>query len=134
MSSLVLNLFKGQRVDITAQMKDADAILEVFRQNNLHFAKKFTTISGEGPSTITFKGVRAENAQANLMDACAILHTKAKSNDIGNVYVRFISMKPKRMDDAPAAAKEEPAATEEPMTSEEFKGFMDIIQTDDPTL
>ena len=120
MSSLVLNLFKGQRVDITAQMKDADAILEVFRQNDLHFAKKFTTISGDGPSTITFKGVRAENAQANLMDAFVVLHTKAKSNDIGNVYVRFISMKPKRMDDMPVTVREEP------MTSEDFK--------DDPTL
>ena len=50
MNALVISMRKGQRMDITAQMKDADAILELFRTHQIRFDKKYTTIADNGPS------------------------------------------------------------------------------------
>ena len=96
MSSLVMNVFKGQRIDITAPMKDADAILEAFRKHEIKFYKKYTTINENGgPSTITFKGVRAEKEASDITDIFMELHEKARNEEIGNVYVKFITPKPR---------------------------------------
>lgn len=89
MSSVVMNLFKGQRMDITAQMKDADAILVAFRQYGIRFDKKYTTIGGSGPSTITFKGLKAEKANSDLVAMISYLHQIASENKIDNVYVKI---------------------------------------------
>lgn len=111
MATVIMNIYKGQRMDITAQMKDADKIIELFRKYSIHFDKKFTSINN-GPSTITFKGLKAENLHSDLTDMVVECHQMAKSNDISNVYVRFTSfMNPKFM-------KEKEKPNEEPKEPE----------------
>ena len=94
-NALVINMHKGQRMDLTAQMKDADMVLGLFQAHEIRFEKKYTTITGEGPSTITFKGVRPQKAQAHLADLLSDLTIRARDNEIGNVYVKFVGLKPR---------------------------------------
>ena len=82
-------------MDLTAQMKDADAILELFKTHQIKFDKKYTTISENSPSTITFKGVRSTTTQDKLSDLLTSLHALARKDIIGNTYIKFVSMKPK---------------------------------------
>ena len=89
MSALIITLNKGQRADLTAQMKDADEIVAAFREYGIQFDKKYTSLNTNGPSTITFKGIRAEGTVARLTDLLEDLHGRAKQNMIGNVYLRF---------------------------------------------
>ena len=95
MAALVINFHKGQRMDITAQMKDADAVLKVFQEYSVRFDKKYTTITNDGPSTITFKGVKSSKTQDILADLLCDLTNKSRNDEIGNVYVKFVSMRPK---------------------------------------
>ena len=107
MANVMMNVYKGQRMDVTAQMKDADVILDIFRSHSIRFDKKFTSITGNGPSTITFKGLKAENYHSDLTDMIMDIHKTAKENTIGNVYVKFTSfINPKYM-----KKKEEPNST-----------------------
>lgn len=96
MSSLVMNFHKGQRMDITAQMKDADKILEAFRTYNIRFEKKYTTINNDSPSTITFKGLKAENVHSNLTDLIVCLHESASEGAIDNVYLKITGFVPQK--------------------------------------
>ena len=89
MASVIMNLYKGQRIDITAQMKDADAILGVFRNHDIRFDKKFTTINGKGPSTITFKGLHAKNYHSDITKMIVSLYEMSCDDKIGNVYVKI---------------------------------------------
>ena len=91
MASVVMNIFKGQRMDITAQMKDADKILEAFRKNNIRFDKKYTSINGKGPSTITFKGIKAEQYHSDITKMVVSLYEMTEKDEIANVYVKFTS-------------------------------------------
>ena len=91
MSSVVLNVFKNQRIDITAQMKDADEILKIFKEHHVKFDKKFTSMNFKGPSTITFKGMKATNTHNDLTNVIVAIHKLAQEDTIGNVYVRFTS-------------------------------------------
>lgn len=91
MANVIMNVYKGQRMDITAQMRDADAILEVFRVNNVKFDKKYTSLNGKGPSTITFKGLKAENIHSDLTKMIVMLDKMADEDAIGNVYVKLTS-------------------------------------------
>ena len=89
MSAVVISLHKGQRMDITAQMKDADRVLELFQACDIRFDKKYTTITGEGPSTITFKGIRSKNTQDKIADLISELNVDAREQRIENVYIKF---------------------------------------------
>lgn len=95
MNALVINIHKGQRMDLTAQMKDADAVLEQFSNHDIRFDKKYTTIAGEGPSTITFKGVRSKTTYDKLADMLSDLTISARKGEIGNVYIKFVGPRPK---------------------------------------
>lgn len=95
MNALIIGMRKGQRLDLTAQVKDTDSILDTFRENSVRFDKKYTTISETGPSTITFKGIRSSTTQDKLADVLMKLHGMARDNKIGNVYIKFVSLRPK---------------------------------------
>ena len=96
MATVIMNIYRGQRMDLTAQMKDADVILEAFRNHSIKFEKKYTTLGGKGPSTITFKGLKAENVHGDLTDMIFELYQAAREDKIGNVYVKLTSFtKPK---------------------------------------
>lgn len=125
MANVMMNLFKGQRMDITAQMKDADAILESFRNHNVRFDKKYTSINKQGPSTITFKGIRAENHHCDITDVIADLQAQAKEDHIGNVYVKFTTFQ------KPIKKEEEKPASSEP---EKMPEWITKIVEDDLTL
>ena len=110
MATIIMNVFKGQRIDMTAQMKDADKILEVFRNHNVRFDKKFTSINHSGPSTITFKGLKAEKIHSDITDAVVECYQLAKNDEVGNVYLKFTSFinpkyieKKEKNDDEPKA-------------------------------
>lgn len=121
MSHLILNVYKAQRMDITANVKDTDTVLEVFRKHNIKFDKKYTSLNSGGPCTITFKGICGEKAHVDISDAVFELYEKANSNEIGNVYVKFTSFVHKRKPESGAfvsglttgleAQKEEPETT-----------------------
>ena len=96
MNSVIIGLAKGQHADITAQMKDADEILKVFEKYNLTFGKKYTTIVRNGPSTITFKSIHAENIRSDITNAVCELHEMAVNGTIGNVYFRIASHNPQK--------------------------------------
>lgn len=96
MSNVIIDFFKGQRMDLTVQMKDADRILEVFRSYDIRFDKKFTSINDNGPSTITFKSVRCERVnEPGLFAMLTHLQGLAEQNDIGDVGIKFRSFFPK---------------------------------------
>jgi len=101
MSSVVLSVFKNQRIDVTAQMKDADEILRIFREHHIKFDKKFTSMNPKGPSTITFKGLKAMNTHNDITNMMVAMHELASTDVIGNVYVRFTSFnKAKKKEEA----------------------------------
>ena len=91
MATVVMNVYKGQRMDVTALIKDADVILDVFRKHSIRFDKKFTSLNGKGPSTITFKGIKAENIHSDITEMIMDLHSRAKTDEIGNVYIKLTS-------------------------------------------
>ena len=90
MNAFVITMFKGQRMDLTVQMKDADLVLGIFKAHSIRFDKKYTTITGDGPSTITFKNVRPEAVQGELADLISDLTIRARDGEIGNVYAKFV--------------------------------------------
>ena len=96
MATVIMNIYKGQRMDMTGMMKDADAILEVFREHHIHFDKKYTTLNNGGPSTITFKGLKAEKLHSDLTKMIVSLQEKAVQEEIGNVYVKLTSFMSQR--------------------------------------
>lgn len=98
MATVIMNIYKGQRMDLTAQMKDADAILSAFHDHAIKFEKKYTTLGGKGPSTITFKGLKAENVHGDLTDMIFELYQAAREEKIGNVYVKLTSFIKPRID------------------------------------
>ena len=151
MGNVFMNIYKGQRMDITAQMKDADAILDVFRKHSIRFDKKYTTINDKGPSTITFKGLHADKAHADLTEMVVSMYNLAKENQIGNVYVKLTSFnKPPVPVDKPAEEalagdtdgdETPPVFNATPLTTDTvtdaFNHIADIAQeneAEDPTL
>lgn len=91
MSALVINLFPGQRMDITVLMKDADTVVEIFRKNHVHFYKKYTSIPDNSASTITFKGIKSDDPEFLYDSLLTDLHNASDKDEIGEVHVRFTS-------------------------------------------
>lgn len=89
MNSLIFATHKNMRMDLTAQMKDADEIIAAFRVYGIQFDKKFTSLNSNGPSTITFKGIRTDGATARITDMFVDLHARAQAEKIGNVFIKF---------------------------------------------
>lgn len=113
MSHLILNVFKTQRMDLTASVKDADIILDAFRKRRIKFEKKYTSLHPDGPCTITFKGIHSEDAHAHsdISDMVFELYEKARNDEIGNVYVKFTNFIRKAKPDFEAINHEEPVTT-----------------------
>lgn len=89
MAKISFDLFPGQRVDITVLMADADKVIEIFKLYNARFAKKFTTIDGDSPSTITFKDITSNDKLSSLFNTL-----DANSQDfVGDVHIRFVNRK-----------------------------------------
>lgn len=111
MGKVVMNVFKGQRMDITALMKDADVIIDIFKNYHVQFSKKYTSINDNGPSTITFKGLKALQDDGDLGNMIAAIWNEDR---IGEVVVKFTSHPPiKKVETTPVSI----AATEEPTPS-----------------
>lgn len=103
MASLVI--MNGQRLDLTCRMKDADEVLKVFDNCKINFAKKYTSIHGNGgDSTITFVGIKSSEKRANISDALVELHALATESQIGNVYLQ--SWPPKKKNKGETTHKE----------------------------
>ena len=91
MSNVIMNVFKGQRMDITAQMKDADSVIEIFKIHHIRFGKKYTSINQDGPSTITFKDLKWTNEPGDLGAMISTLYSSAAEDVIGDVTIKFTS-------------------------------------------
>lgn len=111
MSHLILNVFKTQRMDLTANVKDTDVVLEAFRKYHVKFEKKYTSLHPNGPCTITFKGLHSESAHSDLSDMIFELYEKARDDEIGNVYVKFTNFIRKAKQDFETVNSEEPVTT-----------------------
>ena len=89
MAKISFDLFPGQRVDITVLMADADKVIEIFKIHDARFAKKFTTINGDSPSTITFKGITSNDKLSSLFSTL-----DANLPDfVGDIRIRFVNGK-----------------------------------------
>ena len=115
-NALIISLNKGIRMDLTAQMKDVDEIFAAFKQYQIQFEKKYTSLITDGPSTITFRGIKTEGPTVRISDLLEDLHGRAKQNIIGNVYLYFtpaFPSKKKALHDTTAISKEEETESED---------------------
>ena len=117
MSNVIMNVFKGQRMDITAQMKDADSVIEIFKIHHIRFGKKYTSINQDGPSTITFKDLKWTNEPGDLGAMISTLYSSAAEDVIGDVTIKFTSHPYQKKSENPVfvtgmSVKEDAAAPE----------------------
>lgn len=128
MAFVTMNIYKGQRMDVTAQMKDTDRVMDIFRTLGIRFDRKYTTITNDDtPSTITFKGLHAEKKHTDLTEMIVMLRDMAASDDIGDVCVKFTSFTNMRRKDGfkdrtvsvnPNSNEIRPASSEDPVADD----------------